>query len=756
MVSARVLSTLATGMALLVGGAASASAAGPPQIAASWVEHVTSNTANLRAEIDPNGLSTSYRFEYISEAAYLANLNAVPPRSGFFGAAKWPVAGAVSLGSVPVPPVFQHVEGLSPTTSYRYRPVATNSADTTIGPEHILATEAPSNFVQLPDNRGWELVSPVDKGGGAIAAPGSLFGGGAFQAASTGGSLTYSATTAFGQAEGAPPASQYLSTRGGAGWSTENISTPLASAAYGDHPDGAPYRLFSTDLATALLFGGNACRGSLPDCPAPNPALAGSGAPPDHMAYYLRNATTGGYASLLGPDDLAHTAVTPEHFEVAFAAATPDLSHLLLSSCAALTANATEVAAGPGECAPAAQNLYEWSGGGLSLVNLLPAQSKGTPGAILAAPVGAISSDGSRAYFTELEDGPLYLREAGKATVLIEETEGGGAHFQAASADGSVMFFTKGGSLYRFDATTATSDPLAGGVQGVLGTSADGSVIYFQDTAGLARWHAGTTTQLAPGADAAAPSAYQPPTAGSSRVSADGEHLAFLSDAEIPPFDNLDAESGLPDTELYLYGPPPGGGPAILTCASCNPTGERPRGSASIPGAQVNGTTTAYLPRVLSASGNRLFFDSSDALVNGDTDSRPDVYQWEAQGVGDCARAPGCVSLISGGRGDGGSFIDASADGSDAYFLSGESLVGADPGSIDVYDAKVGGGFAESQPPIPCVGDACQALPSAPDDPTPGTLVPNSGNPALTIVKEKHRKHKHRHRHRRHRHGGRR
>jgi hypothetical protein len=733
---------------------AAAEAVGPPEIGASWVTDVTSTSANLRASINANGLSTTYRFEYIAEAAYQANLNAVPPREGFFGATKAPTSGSALVGSSTTPlDVVQHPNGLVPSTTYRYRPVAGNSANpSVVGPEHALTTQAPTNVSGLPDGRGWELVSPPDKGGGAIAAPGALFGGGEFQAAAGGGAVTYGSATAFGLAAGSPPSSQYVSRRSAGGWSTENVTAPLDSAAYGDEPDGAPYRLFSEDLARSLLFGGLACRGDLPGCPAPNPVLPGTGAPAGYMAYYLRSG--GAFTSLLSAAEVVRSAVSPEAFEVSFAATSSDLSHVVLSSCAKLTADATEVPAGPGECVAGEQNLYEWSGGGLSLVNLLPGETTGTPGAQIAAALGAISSDGSRVYFTLLEDGALYLREEGQPTKLLPETVGGGAHFQVASADGQVAYFIKGGSLYRYDAQAETSTPIAAGVQGVLGASVDGAYVYFQDATGLEQWHSGTTVTVAAGADAAKPSDYQPPASGTARVSADGLHLAFLSAAEIPPFDNLNADTKLPDTELYLYGPPPGGGGVQLVCASCNPTGERPHGSSSIPGALVNGSTTAYKPRVLSAGGNRLFFDSADKLVIPDSDSRPDVYEWEAKGVGDCSRSPGCVTLISGGRTDGGLFIDASADGGDAYFLSGETLTPNDPGSIDIYDARVGGGFAIPETPIACIGDACQALPSPPDDPTPGTLTKNSGNPPLQYVKQKQtKKHGHKKKHKHPKHG---
>jgi hypothetical protein len=257
------------------------------------------------------------------------------------------------------------------------------------------------------------------------------------------------------------------------------------------------------------------------------------------------------------------------------------------------------------------------------------------------------------------------------------------------------------------------------------------------------------TTLVAPGAAATAPGDY-PPATGTARVSADGSHLLFVSSAEPTGYENNGA------SEVFLYGPPPGGGGALLTCVSCNPTGERPQGPSSIPGAIANGegagATRVYKPRALSSDGSRVFFDSSDRLAIQDTNGRPDVYEWEAPGAGACSREGGCVGLISSGRsGEASSFVDASANGSDAFFLTDSSLYPLDPGSFDLYDAREGGGFPVPPAAIPCNGDACQPLPEAPDDPTPGTLVPNSGNPPLRIVathgkkpEKKHRRHGHR------------
>jgi hypothetical protein len=722
---------LAVGMVFF---AVPASAVGAPSISEAWVEEVKADSVLLWARINPNGSPGTYRFELVSQSAF--------EQSGYATAIKVPASKPAPLGSEAKFLSFSQQVGppltpLQPATQYRYR-VTTNPEGTPAFIEHVFATQESAIHFGLTDNRGWEMVSPVDKGGGAISPPEALFGGGEFQGTPFSGSeaaaITYGSATSFAAAQGAPPVSQYLSQRTTAGWLTQNVSAPLASAAYGDEPDGAPYRVFSEDLAKGLLFGGLPCRGGIAGCPAPNPVLPGSGAPSGYMAYYLRGA--GAYSSLLSAADLSHTAVTPEAFEASFAAASPDLSHLVLSSCASLTANAEEIPDGEGGCEGPAQNLYLKGEGALVAINLLPSQSKATPGAAIAASIGAVSANGSRVYFTQ--GGSLYLRE-GSQTAQVDESKGGGGSFQTASADGSVAFFVKEGHLHRYLAATKAVADLtpSAGVIGVLGASTDGTVVYYQDATGLKKWDQGTTTQLAPVPGAAKEGDY-PPWSGTSRVSPDGSHLAFLSTKELTPYDNGGR------TELYLYGAALGGGAPQLICASCKPTGEKANGQASIPGALANGSTRAYRPRVLSEDGLRVFFDTTDVLVPGDTNSQPDVYQWEAKSKGDCQRDPGCVSLISSGRAlEGGSFIDASKDGSDAYFITDESLIGADPGSIDLYDARVDGGFPEAPKPIPCIADACQALPPTPEDPDPGTLVKNAGNPAQSYVVEKGKKKKH-------------
>jgi hypothetical protein len=716
-------------IALALVGPAPARAAAP-SIVSTYSSAIFSSSARLGAQINPGGLATSYHFDYITRAAYEAN--AAAAKEPFSGASRVPAPNDANIGSG-INPVgaLQLLSGLSPDTAYRYRLVAKNSSGTTTGPTLTFITQS-SGGGALADNRGWELVSPVDKNGGEVAAPGAIAGGGVLQAAAQGGAITYGSEASFAGGQGAPPASQYLATRKAGGWSTANLTAPIFSGSYDATDTGAPFQLFSADLARAILLNGDHCRGEGTSCAVANPPLPGTDAPAGYQDYYLREG--GGYTALLGSANAGFLSLQPQDFDLRLTGSSPDLRHPVLSSCAALSANASEVTLGEG-CDAEKPNLYEYSAGsGLTLLNLKPGEPTGTPGATLAAQSGAVSEDGSRVYF-ELE-GNLYLR-AGGQTKQVDEDAGGGGQLESASTDGSVAFLTKGEHLWRYlSASDAATDLTpAGGVKGVLGASADGTHLYYQDAAALRLWNAGATTTVAPGAQAAEEGDW-PPTTGTSRVSPDGSKLLFTSKQALTEYDNTDLSKGTPDSEVFLYD---GAG---LTCVSCNPTLGRPVGGSGIPGSIPNGTakgsTSSYKPRVLSANGRRVFFDSSDSLSLTDTDNAPDAYQWEAQGEGSCARAGGCISLISDGRSAGGArFIDASADGSDAFFLTSGSLVKADPGALDLYDARVGGGFAEPTPPIICEGDACQPLPSQPVDPTLTTLLTGPGNPAVRFPKEK-------------------
>jgi hypothetical protein len=237
-----------------------------------------------------------------------------------------------------------------------------------------------------------------------------------------------------------------------------------------------------------------------------------------------------------------------------------------------------------------------------------------------------------------------------------------------------------------------------------------------------------------------------------------------MSDRPLTRYDNRDAVSERSDQEVFLYHAPSGQGQGTLVCASCNPTGARPRGmefsaitvgNGGLAGGSVWPESTwlaanvptwtsytlnqsLYQSRYLSDSG-RLFFNSSDALVPSDTNGTEDVYQYEPPGVGGCTASSltfgpasqGCVDLISSGISKQESaFLDASESGDDVFFLTASQLSHRDlDTALDVYDAGVGGSETEAARPVECSGDACQQPAVPPNDATPGSLTFNgAGN----------------------------
>jgi hypothetical protein len=200
-----------------------------------------------------------------------------------------------------------------------------------------------------------------------------------------------------------------------------------------------------------------------------------------------------------------------------------------------------------------------------------------------------------------------------------------------------------------------------------------------------------------------------------SRVSPNGQYLAFMSQMPLVGYETLDANhsiEGIHDEEVYLYD----ASSELLVCASCDsdgpPVGVRDtphsgegngllvdrRGdwsgqylAGSIPGWTPLGLDGAvHQPQYLFDSG-RLFFDSPDQLVPQATNGKEDVYEYEPERVGSCAQEGGCVTLTSSGTAQQESaFLEASEDGDDAFFITAQPLVAADhDGNYDLYDARV-------------------------------------------------------------------
>ena len=145
-----------------------------------------------------------------------------------------------------------------------------------------------------------------------------------------------------------------------------------------------------------------------------------------------------------------------EHVE--FKGASANLSHVVIFSEVPLTAETPEKHQTVGG------GLYEWAGGQLQLVSLLPNEQQES-GAFLGDKVsydarGAVSSDGSRIVWTTARH-ELFMRDVSiEHTVRLDAVQGGSggeseAQFQFASNDGSTVFFTDEAQLTKQSSATS-------------------------------------------------------------------------------------------------------------------------------------------------------------------------------------------------------------------------------------------------------------------------------------------------------------
>jgi len=722
----------------------------PPAIHEEWATQVSSTSATLGAFVNPGGADTAYRYQYVAAAAY--DPAASDPYAA--GASIAPVDAGSGLSDVSAP---AHVQGLMPGTTYHYRAVVTNSQATVEGADHIFTTTSIPGPFELPDGRAWELVSPAHKFGAEPYGIDGISGGGVVQAAESGEAITYVTTKPpVPDAPANAAGSQIVSTREPEAWVSRDVTPPVTAPTGPSVGEGSLYKAFSADLSRGLIvYAGT--EGVLE---------LSSEAPAGYQNVWLLHE--------LGTPGAPFTPVmTHAPFEasprrpgrIVLEEATPDLSHVVVATYAALTPGAKSGLIEGSEL----ENLYEWSAGTLTAVNVLPGVEGGvtTPEAHLGglgAGGHAISDDGTRVFWTSFgarNPHGLYVRENGVRTVRIS-----GGEFLTATPDGRYAFYSEGGELWRFDVQNETYEQLAGAgadVLGLLGVSTDGDYAYFvangvlatgaslgtcerggSETCSLYVRHHGETKFVATlsQADEDGPVAragglgvagdwFNELAGRTVRVSPDGTHVVFMSNRSLTGYDNTDALTGQPDEEVYLYDAIGGG----LTCVSCNPSGGRPVGPSGIPPATATSTRDGfYQSRVLSNDGRRVFFDTADALVPQDSNGQEDVYEYEN----------GRPYLISSGISSSpSSFLDASADGSNVFFLTSEPLVPEDVDtSYDVYDARVCTAsspcFASSASQPPCVSaDGCR--PGVSPQPTgfgppPTATFSGSGNPAPLVA----------------------
>jgi hypothetical protein len=637
------------------------------------------------------------------------------------------------------------------------------AAATTDGP---LPTVGPSGVEQ---GRLFEKVSPDDKNGQGVSTAGRVA-----QASANGERLVYTAVGGFAGTPSSVGTVNYLATRDPAtgAWTTTPTNPPgdamlTAMPAYSQLLD----RQF-------WVQGGALTPEAQPE--AFNAYVA------DMSANNILTVTPKGPGRQL---NVANAEFWEEEPHFWYAGASNDLSHILIETDDVLNDEApTPVGT---------NNIYEWVKGRLRLASILPNGQPAPGGA--SAGIGmpqnlftlktnypgakgnnrtetAISEDGSRIVWTDLENGQIYLRENGEVTIPVSESaldpnnpNPGPATWLYSSPDGSRVFFYSpdqltepgaGGDVYEFnvdthsltDVTYNASNPGQTYPLGVIGSSRDGSYLYF---AALGELTPGSTFihnnvyllhdgQLSLVADLGEwnPQPLDPNgnwtiesgVGGSpwSGVSPSGT-LYFETAAPVIAYDSAGQR------EVYVYQPVP----EALSCASCRPDGQPPHYGSGVmvettnPGAgsfQQNGV--ARLMNPLSSDGSRLFFSSAEPLVKGVTPGLNNVYEWHE----------GRISLVSSGNSsDDEIFVAASPSGEDVFFTTTARLTAADRDQLsDVYDAKVGGRVPPTAGGCPSGGCPQETPMNAPDTGAPASATA-AGEGNLPRRHHKRRHHKHRH-----------
>ena len=457
--------------------------AAPPTILSTEVSAVTTTSATLKAKINPGGAKTFYHFEYDIAACPTVTCVKVPKPDG-----------AIEAGSSPILVTAEAV-GLSPGTTYHLRLVAKNPAEVTA--ERLFATySAPpppgpcSNdtlralfnnvSAALPDCRAYEQASPVNKNGSDATGSVSFA-----KASPDGNGVSFLSTTGVPGGEGSQTIPMYLAQRGTNAWSTQGV-LPKAKSGQNVHilgwlPDFASVfhqaLKFATPGVDALLArssNGGALTEVAPYAPQANYDYAGASADGSVVAFESTSKLAGVSAALEGKPNV-----------YVFSGGKLALADIM---------NEGEVPAEGAFTAP-----YNWAKG----TNKTTLHEGGAEREYYTQDSHAVTSAGA-IFFTAAGTGQLYerinptqaqspLNGEGKCNdpalactlhvSATQKTNGKGkepdgsdaagrrpAAFQAASADGSVAYFTSSEKLTN-DANTGPEPELPS----IARSSLDGS-----------------------------------------------------------------------------------------------------------------------------------------------------------------------------------------------------------------------------------------------------------------------------------------
>ncbi len=708
-----------------------------PEIRDTRATAVTQAGANLHARLNPENEATEYRFQYVDDADFQA--------SGYANAKSIPLEDAELPAGNAFVSLSRVLSGLAPATTYHFRLLATNGSGTTEGEasEDRAFTTLAAPVAGLPDGRGYELVSPANSGGlvpsGTLNVLSALPSDGVFNyplASPNGESVIfYIGSGALPGLGASGTGDRYEAIRGEDGWSTRYIGPKATEAEY-----PSPQGVAADHGYTFFGVGTLAERGSLKTgC---------------SKCTYLRYPD--GTIKPLGEGSLGTNKEAVGNY------ITPDGSHVIFTSRGHLEPEA------PTSVFTSA--VYDRTSDGVTHVISLP--NNATPTA--NSSYKGSSADGSAVAFET--GGTLYLRRNDIETVTI----GAGGRFAGLSADGERLFYLTGdsenkgvmrGELHTCEVSGGSCTPIAigsGGESAVVNVSTDGSHVYFlspqvldatinengeEAEAGaenLYAWNAANPGSARFVAQVTAGDVVNVISASSARLSGlglwtgaihgngvlstgglgfgvgedpsrttpDGDTLLFQSRARLTPYEN-DGH-----IEVYRYDAASG----EISCPSCNPTNVEASADATLEDPTGIQTEAPLSPRAeianITEDGQKVFFESGEALVAGDNNGKGDVYEWEAEGQGGCAAAKGCLRLISSGHSSGRSYLYAmTPNGHDVFIRTADNLVPQDKnqGVPAIYDAREGGGFPVAAPAAGCEGEACQGPSTPPNDPTPAS-----------------------------------
>jgi hypothetical protein len=573
-------------------------------------------------------------------------------------------------------------------------------------PLSIVALAAPAVAgAALPDNRGWELVTPQDQGDDVFSLNWT---------APDGSATAFQSLASFsGNLNGG--SGSYLSRRGAGGWSTEAMTPPGSGA--GTEPVFAAVGV-SRDGDHFIWSG------KYDNSDQSRDVFVGTGP---------RTAVN---ASAAVRTDTADSAM--------YVGKSSDADHVLFSI-------------RPPYGQPDPPLLYEYTDGAARPVGILPGETVPNPdGSVLGSfehgygtgsVFNAVSDDGSRIFFESPAPAPvasgqtpsptgLYVRENGTTTKPIDAN----AIYWDATPDGAKVLYTPadgtgnlGLSTYDVINGQATQiAPASAEVGGIGGTSDDLSRVYFVAKGGLATGATAGQPNLylydakSDGAPVRFIATLDPPFGAlaeaqqfsiknvyengaiTTMASADGRLLEFVSSARLTDADNHGVYS------VYLFDADATANP--LVCISCDPGGTAPAG-ASYLSQQPDGYTAPSLdngvlqllipPTNITVDNRRVFFETPNALDPQDQNGKADVYEW----------ADGAAHLISSGTGGSARFSVATPSGDDVFFITSNALTWQAKLSNlrTIYNARVGGGFPQPLVPTRCEEErTCQGPGSSP------------------------------------------